>query len=249
MKLKRILLILAGVIVSVLVGLILIFLVLENQQEQRRKPPPYPSTLDDFNTIEYAIIDPATLLDDIHSGKKLVLQADPSDDWTFLMPIGWSQKDFLEVAQAYQKVIWQDDPNMWHLFKASFYTKCDNASDTFASAHFYYYQEVTRDGERLYSARAIEIKPEYGSFAWGEDNLYPRPRFGGWTAIDLESFSKVPAEQALALADQRGGNDYRNQVNNKCNISIRMWPWGYERGDWSVSYTGATSTEIWIPTK
>src|SRR6266487_3198197 len=120
------------------------------------------------------------------------------------MPIGWSQKDFLEVAQAYQRAIWQDDPNMWHLYKALFHTTCDKTSGKFRGVEFYYYQEVTQGGESLYSVREIEIQPEYGYLAWGGDTLFPRPKSGGWTAIDLESIAKVPAEQALALADQRG---------------------------------------------
>ncbi len=239
MNLKRILLILAGIIVAVFACLFLHFWLLD-QQEQYREPPPYPTNLEDFNTIESAAIDPATLLDDIRSGKKLVLQvqADTPDNPPFLMPIGWSQHDFLDVAQAYQKAIWQDDPNLWHLFKASFYTKCDNASGKFGEVDFYYYQEATKDGESVYSVRAIEIHPEYGYLDWGGDTFYPRPRFGGWTAIDLESITKVPAEQALALADQRGGKDFRNQVNNKCNISVYIFPWAFERSDWSVWYTG-----------
>lgn len=250
MKLKRILLILAGIIVAILVGLILTFSILEYRLEQNRKPPSYPSTMDDFDPIKYVIIDPATLLDDIRGGKKLDFQPKVDmQEYPPLMPISWPQKDILEVVQTYQKLIWQDDANMWHLFHATFHTKCDRAGGKFGGAEFYYYQEVTRDGERLYAARAIEIRPEYGFIAWGEDDLYPQPWFGGWTAIDLEKFAKVPAEQALALADQRGGNDYRNQRNNKCNITVTMWPWGYERSDWSVWYTGATSIEIWIPSE
>jgi hypothetical protein len=245
--LLRILLILVGIIVAVYAGLFLYFWLLD-RQEQSQGMPPYPINLGSFATVESTTIDPATLLDYIRSGKKLVLQvqADTPDNPPFLMPIGWSQNDFLEVAKAYQKAIWQDDPNLWHLYRVGFHTTCDNASGQFRGVELYYYQEVTKGGENLYSERLIEIHPEYGYLAWGGDTFYPRPRFGGWTAIDLESIAKVPAEHALALADQRGGSDFRNKENNICNIGVSMWP---EQRDWSVLYTGKAHTEIWIPTK
>jgi len=248
MNFKRILLILAGIIVAVLAGLFLYFWLLD-RQEQLQGMPPYPLELGSFDTVESTIIDPATLLEDIRSGKKLVLQATTTDKPPFLMPIGWSQNDYLKIAQAYQKAIWQDDPNLWHLYKALFSTTCDNASGKFRDAEFFYYQEVTQGGESLYSVRAIEIHPEYGYLDWGGDTFYPRPKSGGWTEIDLESIAKVPAEQALALADQRGGKDFRNTLNNICNIDVDMWPWGFYRSDWKVLYTGKTSTKIWIPAK
>lgn len=250
MNIKRILLILAGIIVAVLACLFLYFWLLD-RQEQFQGMPPYPINLGSFDTVESATIDPATLLDDIRSGKKLVLQvqADTPDNPPFLMPIGWSQNDYLEIAQAYQRAIWQDDPNLWHLYKAGFDAACDNASGKFREAEFYYYQEVTKGGKSWYSVRAIEIESEYGYLAWGGDTFYPRPRFGGWTEIDLENITKVPAEKALALADQRGGNDFRNKENNICSLSVSMWPWAFERSDWSVFYSGKTHTEIWIPAK
>ena len=165
------------------------------------------------------------------------------------MLVGWSQNDFLEVAQAYWKVIWQDDPNLWNLDKAYFDTTCEGASGQFSRAELMYYQEITKDGANLYSMRAFEISPAYGYLAWGGGTIYPRPRFERLTKIDLGNITKVPAEKAVALADQRGGNDYRKKENNLCNILVLMWPWKNERSDWLVLYTGKTSTEFWVPAK
>ena len=167
--------------------------------------PIYPIT---FDTVEHAPIDPAIILDTIRSGKKLVLQIhtdipeDPSflNPQPFLMPVNWSQSDFLEIAQALQKAVWQDDPKKWHLISAEFDTKCDNASGKFRYAKFDYYQDVTKDGERLYAARAIEIQPEYGYLDWGEDTLFhPNPNSGAWTAINLDDITKVPGTSCCSI--------------------------------------------------
>ena len=239
---KPILLVVAVIVVTAIAYLIYRELMIERQNYYQGDPSLH------FDTVKSTAINPATLLDDIRGGKKLVLQVqkDTPDNPPFIMPIGWSQNDFLEVAQAYQQVIWQDDPYLWHLYGVEFHTTCDNASGKFGMAEFYYYQAITKGGENLYSVRAIEIEPEYGYLAWYEDGIISRSRFGTLTEINMENITKIPAEKALPLADQRGGNDYRKKENNICNISVFMTP---ERSDWSVIYSGKTSLQFWIPTK
>lgn len=213
-------------------------------------PPPSASH---FNTYKLTLIDPAKVLDDIHQGKKLVLQIQPEpnpDNPPFITPIRWSQNDFLEVAQAYGKVIWQDDLNLWHLYKLSLYKRCDSSDGKFTDAEFLFYHEVTKGKEDIYSVRAIDLSPEYGQLRWGGDTYYSRPRYFGWTEIDRQNIAKISGEDALALADQRGGNEFRKSVNNLCTISVLMSPPDLKRMDWSVTYYGDTSSlRIWIPAK
>ena len=236
--------------VLMIVGFLIYSLVKMEWEERFPDPPP---SAGDFNTYELTLIDPATVLDDIHKGRKLVLQIQPEPNPMnppFIMPIRWSQNDFLEVAQAYGKIIWQDDLNLWHLYKLSLYKKCDSSDGKFTDAEFLYYQEVTKGKDNLYSVRAIVLSPEYGQLTWGGDTFYPRPRYFGWTEIDRKNIAKVPAEEALVLADQRGGNEYRKSVNNLCKIFVLMSPPDLKRMDWSVTYYGDTSRiRIWIPAK
>ena len=246
----RILLILAGIIATVLACLYLYFRLLD-RQEQSEGPPPYPIGLGSYETVGSTTIDPTTLLEDIHSGRQLALQAqaDIPHNPPFLIQVGWSQNDYMEIAKAYQKAIWQDDPTLWHLYKLEFHTTCNNTNRKFGYADFLYYQEVTNGGEKLYSVREIEIDPQHGYLAWGGDTFYPPEMPDVWTAINLENIAKVPAEKALALADQQQGNEFRKKENDICNITVFMWPYQPKGNDWSVLYSGKTYAEIWIPTK
>ena len=239
------------VIAALMIVGFLIYSLVKMEWEERYPGP--PASASHFETVELTLINPATVLDDIHKGKKLALQIQPEpypDNPPFIMPIHWSQNDFLEVAQAYGKVIWQDDLNLWHLHHISLSKKCDSSDGKFTDAEFLYYQEVTKGKDNLYSVRAIVLSPEYGQLTWGGDTFYPRPRYFGWTEIDRMNIAKVPAEEALVLADQRGGNEYRKSVNNLCKIFVLMSPPDLKRMDWSVTYYGDTSRiRIWIPAK
>ncbi|HEX9333910.1 MAG TPA: hypothetical protein VF896_18610, partial [Anaerolineales bacterium] len=160
MKITKAILLAIAVIIFTFVAYFIYTQILIERQRYREEQS-YPRYPLDFDTVENAAIDPATILDTIRSGKKLVVQAkaDIPDNPPFLMQVSWSQNDFLEITQAYQKTVWQDDPQMWHLSSAEFHTTCDNANGKFGYAKFDYYQDVTKDGERLYSVRVIEIDP------------------------------------------------------------------------------------------
>jgi len=215
---------------------------------------PYPISTGSFFTIGSAIIEPTTFLEDIKNGKEPLLQQVQEgfpEDTPFIMSIGWSQKDYLEIAHTIHKVIWKDDPDEWHLYRVSFYTSCENPSGKFENADLYYYQEVQDNGKRKYSVRNILIEPEYGYIAWGGDSKYPRPILG-WTKIEVKNILSLPAEKALELTDQQGGSEFRNKENNDCRITVNMWPWGYDRSDWKVGYSGDVdlkNIEFWIPSK
>jgi len=231
-----------------LAGLVAYSLLYRKWHEHYLEPP---KNIGVFETIELTLINPATVLNDIHNGKPLVLQIqpDPFVNQPFIMPIRWSQNDFFEVAQAYGKVIWQDDLNLWHFYKVIFNQRCDRSNGQFNYAEFLYYKEVTEGEDKLYSVRAIDLQPEEGKLIWGESTSYPRPSFLGWVNVD-ENLAKVPADQALTLADARGGNKFRKTANHDCSISLILWPTGNDRVEWLILYSdGRTHTEFWIPSK
>ena len=217
-------------------------------------PVPYPINTGSFFTIGSATIDPAMLLKNVKNGKEPLLQKVQSglpEDTSFVMSIGWSQNDYLEIAHTLHEVIWKDDPDKWHLYRVSFYTSCENSSGKFESADLYYYQEIKVNERRKYSVRNILIEPEYGYIAWGGDSKYPRPIWG-WAEIEIKNILRFPAEKALELADQEGGSEFRNKENNDCRITVDTWPWGYNRSDWNINYSGnvdLTNIAIWIPSK
>lgn len=247
MKIKSVFFSLVGLIICVL-------LIFGWVKYNEGGPVHYPINTGSFFTIGSASIDPTTLLEHVRNGKDLGLtniQSDLPEDTPFIMSIGWSQNDYLELAEAFHKAVWNDSPNEWHLYRVSFYTSCENPSGKFESADLYYYQDVKIKGKRKYSVRNILIEPSYGYIAWGSDSNYPRPILG-WAAIEIENISSVPAEKALELANQQEGNEFRIKENNNCRITVDMWPWGFGRNDWKVSYSGnidLANVEIWIPFK
>jgi hypothetical protein len=244
MSIKRNLLSIAGVLFCA-------FLIFSWVKYNEGGPVPYPINIGVFFSIGSATIDPTTLLEDIRSGEQTLFlhpQSNFPENPPFIVLIGWSQNDYIEIAKALYKEIWNDDPSKWHLYRVSFYTSCKNSSGKFESAELYYYQEVKVDGKRMYSVRDILVQPEYGYIVWGGDTKFPRPLWG-WAEIDLEDIKRISAEEALKLADQQEGSEFRNKNNNDCRISVDMWPWGYERSDWKVGYSGQTYNEIWIPSR
>jgi len=244
MKIKRIMFLATSL-------LICMFLIFSWIQYNEGGPASYPINVGDFFSIGSATIDPSILLQEIRRGEQpLFLRPQSSfpEDPLFIMMIGWSQGDYFEIANALYKEIWKDDSTKWHLYRASFYTTCNNPSGAFQNAELYYFQEVKVDGKQMYSVRSILIQPEYGYIAWGGDTKFPRPLLG-WAEIDLDAMKRLPAERALELANKEGGSKFRNRENNDCRMTVDMWPWGYERGDWKVGYSGKTDLEIWIPVK
>jgi len=248
MNFKRFLLPVIGILISLL-------LIYGWVKYNEGGPVPYPISIGSFFTIESAIIDPTTLLEDIRAGKEPLffeVQSDLPENMPFVISIGWSQNDYIEIAHALFKSIWKDDSNEWHIYRAFFQSSCENISGKFESAELYYYQEVKKDRKRMYSVRTISIAPQYGYVAWGGDTFYPHPIIGGWTEIDSEKIAKVPAERALALAEQQGGDEIRKGVSNACWIHVEMWPWGYGRKAWMVTYGGKIDLphdKIWISIK
>lgn len=218
-------------------------------------PAPYPINTGSFYTIGSATIDPTTILDDAKTGNEPLLtdiQSDFPEDKTIIATVGWSQNDYLEIARALFRAIWNDDPRDWHLYRIKFYTSCENPTGKFEHADLYYFQEVKKDGKIMYSVRNILIEPEYGYVEWGGDSFYPRPIIDRWEKIDLERIEALPAEEALKISDQQGGNEFRRKTANICGISISMWPWGVDGDNWNVWYSGKVDLphfEILIPVK
>lgn len=244
MNLKRIFLIALGLWISIL-------LIFGWVKYNGGGPVPYPINTGDFYTVGSAFIDPATLLEDVRNGKELTLRNSKpsfSDDMPFIMSIEWPQEDYLAIAAALHNEIWKDSPSGWQLYRASFFTSCRNHRGGFQNADLYYYQDVKRNGKRMYSVRNILVQPEYGYVAWGGETFFPRPLLG-WQKINLEKINSVTAENALALADQQVGSEFRDTENNDCRISVDLWPWGYDRSDWRISYSAEDHSVIWVSMK
>lgn len=218
------------------------------------KPEPLsPRTIGSFNVIETSTIDPTTILSSLNTGNQDVFNFKlglPPDDPPFITSIEWKQTDFLDLATRIFDVAWNESVNDWKLYRMGYWTDCEQLNG-FHHAEFYFYSKTSNIKE--YSARGIDMEPEYGFVAWGGDTYYRGPFFG-WKVINLKEMT-ITAEEALRRAEASGGMKARQSWENKCTIDVSLWPEAFERLDWRVHYWDDniydknSPTEFWIPAK
>ena len=132
----------------------------------------------------------------------------------------------------------------------SFLSSCQDNPSGFEYADFIFFKDISINGKRLYTARAIEIIPQDGEINWGGDSNFPRPIFG-WKSISLDKLM-VTADEALSMAEEIGGKIGRLSIQNECQINVEISPEKYDYAGWRVSYGGIPSLSddfILIPTK
>lgn len=210
--------------------------------------PDFPGTLISFVEIGNSKIDPKTILESVERGDTEYLfqmESDFPEDPQFVMPLEWTQVEFIEVAESVHQIVWKETLESWNLYRIDFNANCKDNPTGLSSAGFYYYKETVVKGRETYLLRGIEIDPEYGYITWGSAS-WPRPFWGRWKIINLDKVT-VPVEEALIIAEREGGMDFRKSVGNDCQIWVAMIPEAYDRNDWQVWYGG--NTKFWIPAK
>ncbi len=211
--------------------------------------PDFPGTLIGFTEIGNSKIDPQTILESVEMGDReylLKMETDFPEDPQFVIPIEWTQVEFVEVAESVYQVIWGETLESWNLYRMDFNANCKDNPKGLSSAGFYYYKETVVKGREMYLLRGIEIDPEYAHITWGSASWPPPTFWGKWKTIKLDKVT-ISAEEALKIAERKGGLDYRTSVGNRCKIWISMSPERYDRSGWQVWYEGYET--FWIPSK
>jgi len=70
--------------------------------------------------------------------------------------------------------------------------------------------------------------------SFGED-YFPRPLFG-WASVKANSF-EITADEALHIAEDKGGKEARLKVDNVCDITINNSLAYFRNNDWIVTYS------------
>jgi hypothetical protein len=210
--------------------------------------PSFPGTLIGFVDIGNSKIDPQTILKSVERGDTeylFLMESDFPKDPQFIMPIEWTQAEFLKVAMSVHQIVWGETLDGWNLYRMDFRTNCKDNPKGLSFAGFYYYKETVVKDQKTYLLRGIEIDPEHSYITWGSEN-WSRLFWGSWKVIDLDKVI-FPVEKALVTAETRGGMDFRKSVGNECRIWISMIPEAYDRNDWRVRYDSHEA--FWIPSK
>jgi hypothetical protein len=181
--------------------------------------------------------DSQTVLQSMAQGKMNVFtlqSATPESPQPDLPPVRWSQSDFYRIAQALHESIWREPIEGWKLNQILFRVKCVDAplGPQFVGFKMFKTARIREANSRL--ERNVYVEPRQNQAGWTGIEYYPE-RFR-WSSLDLAQV-KIPAEQALQIAESQGGRETRLAVENKCEIFGSLVA-GVRNNDWQISYSG-----------
>ncbi|MCI0550765.1 MAG: hypothetical protein L0287_07410 [Anaerolineae bacterium] len=181
-----------------------------------------PVGISDFRDRSSYQIDPVTILDSLDRAETDVFSPVDSDSQTPLDgTVSWQQADFITVARALNQFVWKEPLSGWRLYSMHFSTPCKDNLSGFAEADFYYFKTAFRENGKIrYTTQNFFILPEYGEVNWAGGANFPHPLIG-WENIRLSTV-QISAEHALAIAEENGGKETRQLVENKCTIHVRL---------------------------
>lgn len=232
--------------VTILFGLVLLAYYIVRSSQEPAVQYPMNSSYQDFGDFE---IDPETILVAIEQGNTDVFRSVAVKDVIPYTPFptgfyAWSQSDYLKVSIALHQFVWREDLDNWHLYSMYFYSGCHDNPKGFDSGKMTYFK--SSNGPFSYTTRLLDIYPVGYGVSWGGNANFPRP-MRGWKNIDL-SRMKLTAEDALQIAEEHGGREFRQKVNNTCSVDVFSNPNPNHDEDWIVYYdsNGLSSFEIHI---
>lgn len=181
-----------------------------------------PVGISDFRDRSFYQIDPATILDSIDSGETEIFIPQPSASQASAQnTISWQQDDFINLARALNQVVSQEPLSGWRLYSMHFSTPCRDNLTGFAEADFYYFKTAFRENGKIrYTTQNIFISPEYEQVTWARGGNFPHSLIA-WDYVRLRQI-QITAEDALAIAEENGGRETRQLVDNNCRIHVSL---------------------------
>jgi hypothetical protein len=194
-------------------------------------------------------IDPKTILMSLENGETDVFtpnlgQVDGEvPDVVFEGAINWKPSEFMMITEALNRKVWKDNLDDWQLYDMVFFMDCQDNPGGFERGFMTYFKTISyASGEKVYTVRDFSIMPRNTYVEWGGGADYPRTLFG-WKSIDLDKL-RVDAMDALGIAEENGGKNYRLKSNNECRITLSLMPEMYK--NWDVTYSIENSPEFSI---
>ena len=136
--------------------------------------------------------------------------------------IPWTQADYLNVVSALSRFVWNDSLDKWELYSMAFDTTCQDNVDGFRSASFDF-RRTGFDWKEMWILdlwRGVFLYPEQGGGLWGEADYFHRPKYK-WEDIDVNRLV-ITADDALRIAEDNGGREYRAKIHNECFINLYL---------------------------
>lgn len=185
-------------------------------------------------------INSKNILGDLQKGKKDVFTQLPKGilPTSSIARVEWKQSDFLYIAQALHEHVWNDALDGWKIKYMRFNIKCVDISSSFQRLYitFFKSQESSKGSSRL--TRTFYIQ--------GDENLIEideveyKPEIYKWLSIDMANV-KIPVDEALQIAEQNGGEQFRNETGNNCYINAVIDQ--RENEKWLISYSSGSGDQ------
>ena len=182
-----------------------------------------PTGISDFRDSSSYEMNPATILDDLEHGKTDVFESSSVSQLPqpWKEPVLWQQSDFVQVARAFNQFIWGEPLSGWRLYSMNFVAPCQEDPMGFTAGNFYYFKTSFRNNGKIrYTTQDISLLPRYAKVNWAGGSNFPHPLFG-WESIKLSEV-QITAEDALTIAEQNGGKEARQLVENRCKVYVGL---------------------------
>lgn len=155
--------------------------------------------------------------------------------------VNWSQRDYLSVANALHVDVWNEPISSWKLNYMVFRTGCKLVADGPQAASFSIWTNVGLGFDQRRIEHRIDIDPLYDWAAWSDVRY--SAAIDPWPAIDTRKLG-ITADDALGLAEEHGGMDFRLAHNDKCTVYETLAPHAQGRSYvWDVRYSGSNAQD------
>lgn len=178
-------------------------------------------------------INSQTLLQDIRQGHKNIFEFLPDGKLTVrtdlgLPPIRWTSKDYLLITNQFSEFVSGESLSVWSFRAMSYSMNCEDFQYGFQGSSFDVVKYVTPNTR---VERSIWVYPFEDHIAWEEiayENEY------SYESFELSHLNISP-EEAIKIAENQGGSEFRVSEENNCRIGLRIIA-GIRDGNWQVTY-------------
>ena len=173
---------------------------------------------------EYFSFEPATIFSDIDNDTEHFTRLDePVDDSRPGEHYRWNQAEYYEIVSSIFENVWQESLQDFRLEKVLFRGICEFVDDGYYLGAFQFYRLSTPDqaGFVTKEIKSVGIEPIYGKIDVWTDVSHMPSEYLAAKDNHFESNSNIlSADDALKIAEDVAGANYRDQVQNDCNLRI-----------------------------
>lgn len=145
--------------------------------------------------------------------------------------IAWQQEDYFLVTDLFMKYILYETRTTWRVIDISSVRLCSDSTGL-PNLTIKMQKKVSSPEENHRIEAHVNIMPQSGIIEILKREYAPDE--GGYHTISWNDI-KIPAEQALEIAEQNGGAVVRQALGNHCRITISLTA-GIQRNDWWIYY-------------